>query len=134
MSTIQLRACLLVGLGLFLPGCDQNDRDRLARISHKVSERAEALVGNRDGAILKGWENWPAKVEEESLEQRVIKRLQWEKTLAGLTLQVVHADGTIELRGKVKEDAQKQRAVEVAEATTGVGQVKDSLELNKPEP
>lgn len=134
MPISKWRACsLTVALTLLMAGCDQNDRSRLTRIAQKVSERSEVLVGIKDGAILKGWEAWPGKVDGESLEVRVDKRLRWDKSLEGLTIHVVAADGTIELKGKVKEDAQKQRATELAQATLGVVQVKDLLEVDKPD-
>jgi osmotically-inducible protein OsmY len=56
--------------------------------------------------------------------------LRYEKALTDTSIQVVASESGVELKGKVKTAAQKKRAVELAESTTGVDRVTESLEVD----
>src|SRR5262249_25379897 len=71
---------------------------------------------------------------EPSIEARVSARLLWEKSLSDASIQVIASDGGIELKGTVANVAQKKRAVELAESTTGVDRVTESWEVDEQSP
>jgi osmotically-inducible protein OsmY len=55
--------------------------------------------------------------------------LQWDKTLADTTIDVAVTDKEVELRGTIRRDEQRRRAIELAESTVGVERVTDHLSL-----
>ncbi len=70
--------------------------------------------------------------QERELLARVSQRIQWDKQLVSSTLQlVVQADGTVNVRGSVIDEAAKRRAVDLAENTVGVTRVVDELAVIK---
>ena len=58
---------------------------------------------------------------------RVTARLRWDKELDGSAIEVIHVGTGVELRGTVRNADQRRRAVMLAESTTAVEGVKDSL-------
>ncbi len=131
----------LLALCCMLPaGCEKEDPDHLANVARKVATRAEPLVGNVDADWLQrlrgGQPSAPAPAvaavpaAEPDIVARVTARLRWEKSLEDTSIQVIASDGGIELKGKVTDVAQKKRAVELAESTTGVDRVTESLEVD----
>ena len=90
----------------------------------RSSATARAL-DNTGKNIRRGVENGVARgqiaAQERELLSRVTDRIRWDKQLVSSTLQlVVHADGTVYLRGSVIDEAAKARAVDLAESTVGV--------------
>ena len=70
--------------------------------------------------------------QEKELLNRVTQRVEWDKQLAGSTLQVeVQPGGAVLLKGSVMSDAAKARAVDLVENTTGVETVTDELAVVK---
>jgi osmotically-inducible protein OsmY len=63
---------------------------------------------------------------------RVIRRLEWDKPMAGSTIQVqVQPGGIVYLRGSVRSAIHKQRAAALVESTVGVSSVVDELAVAK---
>jgi hypothetical protein len=132
------KAYVLIISILALSGCDTQDTDRLARVGKLTLDKIQSAAGNN----AKAWPNFrpppgtdrpkPEPGAEPSLEERVSARLRWDKGLAETPIAVSVSDGKIELKGKLKDEAQRRRAVELAEATAGVGEVVDSLEVQQP--
>ena len=114
-------------LAACLAGCTGEDTDRLARVGHKLIEKAEAATGNADGKISSGLLAVRGGLDQPGLAGRVAARLRWERILAAAKIDVTESGGTVELTGTVPEQAQKQRALELAESTAGVEKVTDSL-------
>jgi osmotically-inducible protein OsmY len=112
-------------------GCNQEDAERIVRVGHKLSARAESLSGDQIG-LSKGWQAVRNGWEETTLAGRVAVRLRWDKKLADTQVQALAAGTVVELKGTVREASQRQRAVELAESTTGVEKVTDSLEVAPP--
>jgi osmotically-inducible protein OsmY len=133
---------VLLSLFCLLPaGCEKQDPDHLANLARKVATRAEPLVGSVDAEWVQRFRSpQPAPppvsvpVAEPDVEARVTARLRWEKALAGSSIQVVATESGVELKGNVLNAAQKKRAVELAEATTGVDRVTESLEVDDQSP
>ena len=67
-----------------------------------------------------------------TLDTRVAARLRWDKALVNHKIEVTAADGVVELKGKVGDLIQRRRAVEIAQSTAGVNEVRDSLEVAGP--
>jgi hypothetical protein len=105
-------------------GCGGQDAEHLARVGRKVAARVEHLAGPaRDRLADHLWDG-------AGLDTRVSARLRWEQALAGTRIQVrVVGPGAVELAGTVADEGQRQRAGELAEATAGVGQVANALEV-----
>ena len=135
---------VLLSLFCLLPvGCEKQDPDHLANLARKVATRAEPLVGSVDADWLERFHTPQAPpppppvsvpVAEPGVEARVTARLRWEKALAGSSIQVVTTENGVELKGNVLDAAQKKRAVELAESTTGVDRVTESLEVDDQSP
>jgi osmotically-inducible protein OsmY len=115
-------------------GCNQEEAERIVRIGHKLSARAESLSGDQIGSLSKGWQAVRNGWEETTLTGRVAARLRWDKKLADTQVQASAVGNVVELKGTVREASQRQRAVELAESTTGVEKVTDSLEVASPGP
>ncbi len=86
--------------------------------------------------IRRGVENGVARgqitAQERELLARVTDRIKWDKQLVSSTLQlVVQADGTVNVRGSVIDEAAKARAVDLVENTVGVTAVVDELAVVK---
>ena len=72
------------------------------------------------------------RAQEKEVLNRVTQRIEWDKQLTGSTLQVeVQPGGAVLLKGSVKNDAAKARALDLVESTTGVTTVTDELAVVK---
>lgn len=129
-------AGLVLGLSgaALVAGCSGDDADRLARVGRKVVARLETLTDNADGKLTKGLQALRGEWEEAPVEGRVAARLRWDRDLATLRIEVSSEGGVVTLRGTVPDLAQRRRAVELAESTTGVRQVVDALVMPAPSP
>jgi hyperosmotically inducible periplasmic protein len=99
-------------------------------------QRAGQALDNAGKNIRRGVENGVARgqitAQERELLSRVSQRIQWDKQLVSSTLQlVVQADGTVNVRGSVIDEAAKARAVDLVENTVGVTRVVDELAVVK---
>ena len=99
-------------------------------------QRAGQALDNAGKNIRRGVETGVARgqitAQERELLARVSQRIQWDKQLVSSTLQlVVQADGTVNLRGSVVDEAAKRRAVDLAQNTVGVTRVVDELAVMK---
>lgn len=112
---------------LFGAGCNNSDRDHLARAAGKAREKVKGLTGDTGQSLTTGWQSM-------ALDARVSARIRWDKTLSGEEIRVQANGGVIELHGTIKDLAQHRRAVELAESTVGAEQVVDLLEVPTQEP
>jgi hypothetical protein len=115
----------LLWLLLLLPlnGCSRQDTEALARLGKKLATRSEIVTDELRNLAISSWQG----DADFNLESRVAARLRWDKQLLDTPLEV-HATGdVVELQGKVRDLEQRRRAVMLAESTTGVVTVKDSL-------
>ena len=121
----RLALVLLVGLG---HGCSRDDADCLARIGRQTVAKAETLTDEANGRLNAGLQALRAGEKEPGVESRVGERLRWDKELHTAKIAVHLVDGGVELRGKVANAEQRQRALELARGTLGVENVVDALE------
>ena len=120
-----LRWLLIAILPFASAGCNRQDVDGLGRLGRKVLDRTQvALSPLRDGFdhTLRG-------VGSAGLKARVQQRLQTDKALLEAKVDVVVTENEVELKGTVKREEQRRRAVELAEATIGVERVTDHLQV-----
>jgi hypothetical protein len=122
----RLWSLFLCSLGLSLGGCNRQDTECLARLGRKLLDRAQHAQEEIGGKLDLGWKT------ELSLQERVSQRLRFEKLLADTRIDVKASETEVELRGTVSTPEQRQRALDVAEATLGVEKVTDSLQLKEP--
>lgn len=108
---------------ILLMGCNQQDTDGLARVGKKILVQASNVSGPFRDKFDSGVRGLAG------VRERVQARLQWDKQLAGSTIEVHVAEKTIELKGAVQTEAQRQRAVQLAESTQGVDLVSDQLRV-----
>jgi osmotically-inducible protein OsmY len=116
-------------LAVSLTGCSGEDTDRLGKVGRKVAGRAEALTPEAAEKLSRGWEALRYSPEEMPVATRAALRLHWDKSMVGAQIQVAAEGAVLELSGTVNDTAQRQRAVELAESTSGVEKVVDGLEV-----
>ena len=114
---------------LALAGCSNEDTEGLARVARLSAAKVEEMTGGAPNKVAASFESMRANWNELALDARVSLRLRWEKDLQNTKIQVEAKDGIVELRGKVADILQRQRAVQVAHSTMGVLEVIDSLEV-----
>lgn len=116
----------LAALGL-LAGCNNQDNERLARIARAAAARMENAG---DGSGLAGIRG----LDQTALGSRVAARIRWDKAMEGAAVEVRTQGGEVELKGNVRDLAQRVKAVSIATETVGTESVIDSLTMPKPEP
>lgn len=120
------RAALLL-LCLFVGGCSTHDGDLLAQVFHRVGQKVETTLGNAPGEMAA---RFRVPVMPMGPAERVQKRVEWDRFLEDVTVQIDSpAEGVVRLRGEVKDAGIKGRIVELAKATVGVTDVRDELRL-----
>lgn len=117
--SIAILLCLLPAFG-----CSRQDSEGLARIARKLAARVGDVTGEVKGTLGNGLLNL-----ELGLEARVAARLRWDKSLAEAVITVTAQGNDIELKGTIKDQSQRQRAVELAESTSGVEKVSEQLQI-----
>jgi len=99
--------------------------DRVGQALENAGRNVRMGVQN---AVEAGRGGIPVVAYENPLVARVYARLQWEKLLAGSTLELeVRDDGTAFLRGEVASKEAKERAFLLARDTVGINKVIDEL-------
>lgn len=124
----QLAAVLiLVALFVLLVGSNfqRSDGEHLATISRLASGRVRAALPPSER--LAGPMNALKKELPNRLEDRVMARLESDRKLDGIAIQVSCNGGTATLRGVVPDEEAHQRAVELTQTTSGVEHVIDEL-------
>ncbi len=121
----------LIGAAALVAGCSKQDTEGLGRVGRKTAARCEVVTAGVQQTVQRGcagiWSAW----ESAALETRVSARLRWEKSLSEVAVEVRATGKTVELRGRVRDEQQKQRAAEVAAATLGVEKVENLLTVAK---
>lgn len=108
-------------------GCGNEDADRLSRVFSKVAAGVQAQSAPARGKLLHGWD--ALRGQRSTLGSIVAARLQNDKALVGLRIEVQVTGNVVELKGQAEEN-QRRRAVELAGATVGVERVVDGLGVN----
>jgi BON domain len=127
-------SALLAAACLALAGCTQQDTDCLARIGRKFADRsqdtADSVRARLDGD-LKALPHTPAPGNEPGIKEKLEARLRWDALLGDAKIEVHVTGAEVELKGTVKNDAQRRRAGDLAETTAGVQTVNDALTVEE---
>jgi len=117
----------LLAVVVFAPASHAN-QGPLQRTGQALDNAGKNIRGRVETGVVRG----QITAQERELLARVTDRIKWDKQLVSSTLQlVVQADGTVNVRGSVIDEAAKRRAVDLAENTVGVTRVVDELAVIK---
>ncbi|MSR32585.1 MAG: BON domain-containing protein [Gemmataceae bacterium] len=116
---------LLVVLAFFQPGCARQDKEHLNRIARKISNKVEQATEPTRKRFHQGWDAMRGNLLDATPEEAVRIRLSTDKKLHGEVIVVELGEGnSIVLKGAVKGEELRQRAIDLAESTQGVATVK----------
>jgi len=125
-----MRSLVFLGLLALLSGCNQQDRECLAKVGKRLVEQMEDAAGTSPDPVASGIQAVRGSVGGGHLDSRVVLRLRWERDLAGATIRVrATGPAAVQLEGTLRDEAQRGRALEVAKATSGVEQVEDKMQV-----
>jgi osmotically-inducible protein OsmY len=128
-------SALLLAASVALTGCTAQDTECLARIGRKVADRshgaADSIREQVDGD-LKALPLGGPLPKDNVLRERIAARLRWDALLADVRIEVQVIGQEVELKGTVKNDAQRRRAADLAETTAGVQAVNEALKVEEP--
>jgi hypothetical protein len=122
---------LMLGLALLAGGCSSGDTERLGRIGQKLASRGESITGDAGAKLTRGMQMARDGLDEPSLETKVKSRLRWDNIVGEAKIEVLAKGNDVELKGSVRDEDQRHRAMDVAQTTAGVEKVTDSLEIAK---
>ncbi|GIW79297.1 MAG: hypothetical protein KatS3mg105_1104 [Gemmatales bacterium] len=105
---------------LLFAGCNRQDADKLEQIGHVIVSKVKSLDSD-------GWQAATTRLNQLTLQSRVSARLRWDKALEKSQIEVQAHEACVELKGIVLNLEQRQRAVHLAETTSGVEKVIDQL-------
>ena len=120
------RLIWLAGLCLLLAGCTQQDTEALGRIGRNLMDRSHKAAGS-----IKEQVDLPSVPVAGGLKEKVEARLRWDALLADAKFDVTVNGGEVDLKGTVKNDAQRRHATEIVETTVGVVAVNDGLKVEE---
>ena len=128
-------SALLLAASVALTGCTAQDTECLARIGRKFADRshgaADSIREQVDGD-LKALPLGGPLPKDNVLRERIAARLRWDALLADVRIEVQVMGQEVELKGTVKNDAQRRRAADLAETTAGVQAVNEALKIEEP--
>lgn len=99
-------------------------------IGERIGAEIDEGLSQLGSEVREGWQSLRQGVNNMGIQARVYSRLRWDKNLAGAELDVdVPEDGVIALRGRVKDAAAKEKAIQLAQDTVGVDRVLEGIEV-----
>jgi BON domain len=126
---VRSRWPLLIGAAcLLLASCTAQDTECLARIGRKLADRSHGAADNVRGKVNGDLKALPTGT---TLKDRIEWRLRWDALLADVSIEVQVTGAEVELKGTVKNEAQRRRAGDLAETTAGVQAVNDMLKVEE---
>jgi osmotically-inducible protein OsmY len=112
-------------VGGALAASKRTDAETLTRIGRTATEKVTAVLPEREQVV-----GPLAKVQFGTLtavDDRVRARLRTDAALDGARITVDAANGVVKLGGKAETSAQRERAVQLAQTTTGVTKVEQEI-------
>jgi osmotically-inducible protein OsmY len=113
-------------LFLFLAACNRQDTDALSRIGSKLSALGQEQTDTLREKYQVSWSLVPG------IREKIQQRLAWDKNLEGAKIEVLVSGKSIELKGHVVSEEQRRYALALAENTSGVEKVLDTLQISAP--
>jgi hyperosmotically inducible periplasmic protein len=121
LSTFVVASALVSSAALAQDGPLQRAGQALDNAGKNIRYRVESEIAR--GQVT---------AQEREVLNHVIRRIEWAKQFVGSTLQLeAQPGGTVILRGSVRSEAVKLRAVDLVENTIGVTSVVDELAVVK---
>jgi hypothetical protein len=114
---------------VFAAGCSDQEVSKIEKVTGKAWDKAQAMTQQAGAELGVDLYKSAGKWEESELLRRVRQRLQWDQNLRGSDIKVQIEQEEIILTGKVRDENQRQRAVQLAESTDGVQRVKETLQI-----
>ena len=100
----------------------------LSKVGRALDRTGKNIRSSVETEVARG----QISAQERDVLNRVGKRIDWDKKMAGSTLRLeVQPGGVVVLQGSVPSEAAKLRAVDLVESTTGVTSVVDQLAVVK---
>jgi hyperosmotically inducible protein len=119
-----IRAFTAAALMLSLVSTVRAQDGPLNRVGRALDQTGKNIRATVEDGVARGQIN----AQERDVLNRVGKRIDWDKKMAGSTLRIeVQPGGVVILQGSVPSEAVKLRAVDLVENTTGVTSVVDQL-------
>jgi len=123
-----IRTFTFAALTLALVSFAQAQDGPLNRVGRALDQTGKNIRATVEEGVARG----QITAQERDVLNRVGKRIDWDKKMAGSTLRVeVQPGGVVILQGSVPSEAVKLRAVDLVENTTGVTSVVDQLAVVK---
>jgi len=124
-SRLKLGLCILA----LAAGCSDKDVRKIEKVTGKAWNKAEK-AGQQLGAELGlDLERAASRWEDLTLPGRVEQRLRWDQLLRGADIKVQIEQDQVVLSGTIASETQRRRAVELAESTDGVQNVREALQI-----
>lgn len=118
--------CLL--LLIPLAGCAR-DADLLTKVFRRTGAKIETAAGGSANQFANRLRTNASPI---GLADRVKTRLQWDRFLEGISVEIESTpDGVVKVKGQAPDAAKKQRVLDLTQATTGVKEVIDEVRLPK---
>ncbi len=129
------RSMLFLAACAAAAGCTQQDTECLARIGSKFLDRSHGAMdkirAHVEGDLKVGPHTVVAPAKEMGLKEKIETRIRWDALLADTKIDVQVSGTEVELKGIVRNDAQRRRAGDLAETTAGVQAVNDALTVEE---
>src|SRR5436190_11241296 len=119
-----LRFLGATALLISLSGCNRHDTDALARIGQRIAVHTRR---NADEMSAKLELPWKDANKEPTLRAKIESRLRWDSALTECKFEIQTKEKEVELKGSVKTDEQRQRAIDLAQTVVGVDKVIETI-------
>lgn len=104
--------------GLPAPAPPQIDKERAREVGAQIGERTAAAADQARRTLTDG-----------SLTAKIKAKMALDDSVKALNIDIDTTGSTVTLTGVVESEAQRQRALQLARETAGVGQVVDRLRV-----
>jgi hypothetical protein len=123
-----IRAFSAAALSIALVSTAQAQDGPLNRVGRALDQTGKNIRSGVEAGVARG----QITAQERDVLNRVGKRIDWDKKMAGSTMRIeVQPGGVVVLQGSVPTEAARLRAVDLVENTTGVTSVVDQLAVVK---
>jgi hyperosmotically inducible periplasmic protein len=123
-----IRALSTAALSLALVSAANAQDGPLNKVGRALDNTGKNIRSGVESGIARG----QTTAQERDVLNRVGKRIDWDKKMAGSTLRIeVQPGGAVILQGSVPTEAARLHAVDLVESTTGVTSVVDQLAVVK---
>src|SRR5262245_23159795 len=104
-------------LAILIAGCSEQEIGRIENVTGKAWDKAQSATSRITAELGIDAKDPLAKWEDGGLTRKVQQRLQWDQQLQGTSIKVQIESEEVVLTGNVKDEGQRQRAVQLAETT-----------------